>query len=215
MKKQTLVASCLLIIAAVTFWISWFLMPDPGTTDTNHILRIVKSVREFVWISAITQIVSSACYTIALFLIADLFSPQKKTTLIGLALFGIGAMGMCADAFFHLLAYYMTDDSVLLQENVVIVMTFMQTKGVVILIPLMLPFFIGSILLGIGLRSQNAVSKLPMSLFLTATFVGIGTAIVAKQVFGYSGRIVSLSILGAFAFGQAWIGSELLRFKKD
>ncbi|MBW0432847.1 hypothetical protein HGB47_04385 [Leptospira yasudae] len=146
-----------MLITAVTFWISWFLTPDPGTTDTNHILRIVKAVREFVWISAITQIVSSACYTIALFLIADLFSPQKKTTLIGLALFGIGAMGMCADAFFHL----------------------------------------------------------PMLLFLTATFVGIGTAVVAKQVFGYSGRIVSLSILGAFAFGQAWIGLELLRFKKD
>ncbi|EKO69947.1 hypothetical protein LEP1GSC088_4679 [Leptospira interrogans str. L1207] len=53
-------------------------MPDPGTTDARHILEIVKVSRNFVWYSAITQIVSSVCYIIALFSLADLITSQKK-----------------------------------------------------------------------------------------------------------------------------------------
>lgn len=82
MKKQTFWTGILLIFAAITFWISWFLMPDPGTTDTRHILEIVKVSRNFVWYSAITQIVSSVSYMIVLFSLADLITPQKKNDVI-------------------------------------------------------------------------------------------------------------------------------------
>ncbi|EKP04329.1 putative membrane protein [Leptospira kirschneri str. 2008720114] len=215
MKKQTFWTGILLILAAITFWISWFLMPDPGTTDTRHILEIVKVSRNFVWYSAITQIVSSVSYMIVLFSLADLITPQKKTTLSGFVLFGIGVLGMCSDAFFHLLAYYMTDDSVLIQENVIIIMNFMQTKGVIILIPLLLPFFIGSLILSIGLKLQNVISKIPVVIFLIAIFVGIPSAIITNKIFLYKGPIISLIILGLFAIGQAWIGSELILQKKN
>jgi hypothetical protein len=122
-------AGFLLIMAAVTFWISWFLMPDQGTADTLHILQIVKASRESVFYSIVVQIFSSVLYVPALFLISQGII-ANKITLTGIVLLAVGAMGMCADAFFHLLAYFMTDVSVNLQEDVVIVMNFMQTKGI-------------------------------------------------------------------------------------
>ncbi|AAS71744.1 hypothetical protein GS518_16025 [Leptospira interrogans] len=215
MKKQTFWTGILLIFAAITFWISWFLMPDPGTTDARHILEIVKVSRNFVWYSAITQIVSSVCYIIALFSLADLITSQKKTTLSGFVLFGIGVLGMCSDAFFHLLAYYMTDDSVFIQENVIIIMNFMQTKGVIILVPLLLSFFIGSLILSIGLKLQNVISKIPMVVFLIAIFAGIPGAVIINKIFLYKRSIVSLIILGTFAIGQAWIGLEIILRKNN
>nr|WP_231384508.1 hypothetical protein [Leptospira alstonii] len=45
---------------------SWFLMPDPGTTDSAHILEIVKKSRMSVFSSVIVQIVSSVLYTVVL-----------------------------------------------------------------------------------------------------------------------------------------------------
>ena len=57
---------------------------------------------------------------------------------------GIGAMGLCADAFFHLLAWFMTDDSVTIQEDVIRVMEFMQTDALIFLVPLLLPFFMAA-----------------------------------------------------------------------
>ncbi|ASP41296.1 hypothetical protein AMR47_02900 [Leptospira interrogans] len=117
---------------------------------------------------------------------------------------------MCSDAFFHLLAYYMTDDSVFIQENVIIIMNFMQTKGVIILVPLLLSFFIGSLILSIGLKLQNVISKIPMVDFLIAIFAGIPGAVIINKIFLYKRSIVSLIILGTFAIGQAWIGLEII-----
>jgi hypothetical protein len=211
MKNQLTFTGYTLILAAITFWLSWFLMPDPGTTDAAHILQIVKQSRSSVFSSAITQICSSVLYVTALTLLAQLFLPQKKMTLVGLIFFGIGVLGMCADAFFHLLAYYMTDSSVDIQQNVVRVMEFMQTDGVVILIPILLPFFIGSLLLAIGLCMQNVVSKFPGWVFSLALTVGPITAIISKKIFLYQGNLVSLSILGLFAIGQAFIGYTLIK----
>src|ERR1044071_3159471 len=111
MNKQMRMIGWLLIHAALAFWISWFLMPDPGTTDTKHILEIVKEDRATVLSSVIIQIISSALYLVAFFLLVRKHF-SNKTILTGAILFGIGAMGLCADAFFHLLAYFMTDKSV-------------------------------------------------------------------------------------------------------
>jgi hypothetical protein len=214
MKRQKNLTGYLLILAAITFWISWFLMPDPGTTDTNHILAIVKQARISVLCSVIIQIVSSVLYILALFSLTRFSVPQKKITLIGISLFGIGAMGLCADAFFHLLAFFMTDDSVNIQQDVVRVMNFMQTTGVVFLIPLLLPLFIGSIVLAVGLKTQGVISKIPAITFTTAFSIGIVGAIIAKKVFEYNGPILSLITLGLFAAGQALIGLEILASRK-
>lgn len=209
-RSQTTLAGWLLILAAITFWISWFLMPDQGTADTYHILTIVKESREAVFLSVIIQILSSVLYLPALFLIAQEAHPQKRTTLAGLILLSIGAMGMCADAFFHLLAYFMTDPLISIQEDVVMVMQFMQTQGIVFLIPLLLPFFIGSLVLAIGLQQQAIISKIPQAVFIVAFVTAISGAIIVNKFLGYGRPFLALTILGLFATGQLLIGQELL-----
>ncbi len=212
MKKQTILTGYLLILAAISFWISWFLMPDPGTTDTNHILNIVKQSRDSVLFSVIIQIISSVFYTIALFLLVKISSPQRNT-LIGIALLGIGAMGLCADAFFHLLAYFMTGESVNIQDDVVRVMNFMQTKGLIFLIPLLLPFFIGSLVLAIGLKKQDMISKTPKLIFVAVFLIGL-ISVVASKLYVYKGPIPIFAMLSIFAAGQAFIGFELVKLAK-
>src|SRR5262245_3007937 len=110
-NHPTAVLACsLFLYASASFWLSWFLMPDPGTTDAAHILAIVKQNRFSVLASVLVQITSSAAYLAALFLLVRIVVP-RKTAMVGLMLFGIGVLGLCADAFFHLLAFFMTGDS--------------------------------------------------------------------------------------------------------
>ena len=214
MNKQPNLTGRLLILAAITFWISWFLMPDPGTTGTGHILATVKQSRMSVMSSVIIQIISSVFYVSALFLLAQLSTPQRKATLIGLTLVAIDILGLCSDAFFHLLAYFMTGNSINIQEDVVRVMTFMQTEGVAFLIPLLLPFFVGSIVLAIGLRRQAIISKGPEFTLIAAILIGLAGAIISNKIFRYKGPLLSLSVLGIFATGQALIGYELINASK-
>lgn len=190
-------------------------MPDPGTTDAAHILEMVKQSREFVLSSVIIQITSSVLYIVALFLLSQLFLPQKRMTLAGIIFFGIGAMGMCADAFFHLLAYYMTDSSVDVTGSVVKVMEFMQTEGVIILIPLLLPFFIGSLLLAIGLSKQKVISKIPMIVLIIAITIGPLGSVLTRTILPYTGNGISLTILALVAIAQARIGYEVIRSKGE
>jgi len=199
-----------MIAAGLTFWLSWFLMPDPGTTDTAHILSIVKQSRNSVFVSVIVQIISSVLYAAALFLLVKISFAQKRT-LTGAIVLGIGVMGLCADAFFHLLAWFMTHESVTIQEDVVRVMEFMQTDALFFLVPLLLPFFIGSLVLGIGLQQQAITSSLPKWMFLLTFLVGPVIGILSKTVFHYKGPAVMLITLGIFALGHVSIGLELIR----
>ena len=209
MKKQTILTGYLLILGAFTFWLSWLLMPDPGTTDTNHILNIVKQSRESVLYSVIIQITSAVLYAAALFLLVKVSFPQKRT-LTGVIVLGIGAMGLCADAFFHLLAWFMTDDSVTIQEDVIRVMEFMQTDALIFLVPLLLPFFIGSLVLGIGLHKQGITSAIPKWIFLATLVIGPVGALLSKTIFDYNGPVLTLTSLGIFSLGHVFIGFELI-----
>ncbi len=205
----------LLIFSALTFWLSWFLMPDQGTADTLHILTIVKQNRSSVFYSVIIQIISSVMYIPALFLLSKLISQLKTITLTGMVLLAIGAMGMCADAFFHLLAYFMTDNSINIQADVVKVMGFMQTQGIIFLAPLLLPFFIGSLILSIGLNKQRYVSRLPQSIFILAFVTGILGMITINKFLGFGRPTLVLSVLGLFATGQIITGFEIIKHKNS
>ena len=80
MNKKIIGSGYLFVAAAFVFWISWYLMPDPGTTDPAHILSIVKSSRSHVWYSVLLQVVSSIMYVAALFLLtAATFSHKKNS----------------------------------------------------------------------------------------------------------------------------------------
>ncbi|SHG59818.1 hypothetical protein SAMN04488109_1009 [Chryseolinea serpens] len=208
MNESIRTAGFLLMMAAITFWLGWFFMPDPGTTDAAHILQIVKAARNGVLNSVIAQIVSSLLFSVALCLVSQHFLPHKKMTLAGIVLLNIGAMGWCVDAFFHLLAYYMTDNTVHIQEDVVRVMAFMQTGGLIFLIPLLLPFFIGTGLLTIGLNKQGIISKRPLWIMIAGFVLALVIGLVSIYVFDYHSNLASLTLLGGVAFAQAWMGFE-------
>jgi len=208
MKKEK-ITGLLLILTAASFWISWLLMPDPGTTDTVHILKIVKAARNNVLGSVFTQIICSILSMVTIILLTQLGRP-KKITITGMILLGIGAMGLCADAFFHLLAYFMTDVSVNVQRDVVTVMEFMQTKGVILLIPVLLPFFIGSLVTAIGLNKQGLISRRPQLILISFFAIVLLMAVASKtEVIG--DQPPTLILLGIFAAGLAWKGFELMR----
>jgi len=206
--RNTLTGS-ILILASFGFFISWFLMPDPGTTDTTHILSIVQASRITVLTSIIIQIVTCVLYLIALFLLARISFRQKRSALAGIILLAVGVMGLCSDAFFHLLAYFMTDDSVTIQQDVVRVMDFMQTSGVAFLLPILLPFFIGTLVVAVTFNKQGIVTKASQNIIIAAFLIGIVSAFAKKtHICEPAPMIVTL---GLFAIGQAFIGLDLIR----
>ena len=205
----------LLAIAGSTFWFSWFLMPDPDTMNSVDILNTVKHARNSVYYSSVFQVISSVLYLTALFFLAHIYGGQLKLTLAGIILFGIGAMGMCAEAFFHLLTYYMTDETVNIDDGIIQVMNFMQDEGISILMPLLLSFFIGSFLLALGLSKQGEISKIPLFLNVAAISIVPISAIVAKTSYFTDGSLISLSMLGLVATSHTFLGSELIISIKD
>ena len=214
MKKQTILTGQLFILASITFWISWFLMPDPGTTDTNHILSIVKQNRTSVLSSVTIQIISSVIYMIALFSFSRFNLIQKRISWIGVIVFAIGVLGLCSDAFFHLLAYYMTDASVTIQQDVVRVMEFMQTDALIFLVPILLPLFIGSLLLAVGFSKQRLISRMPALLCVSGFIVLIvGNAIPNLMGVNQIPHLI-LFVFSVFAIAQAWMGVELIKAMK-
>jgi len=198
-----------LVLGAITFWVSWLLMPDPGTTDTKHILEIVKQSRTAVIWSVTIQILSSVLYAIGLLVLVRTINTQKKT-FTGVLLFAIGSMGLCADAFFHLLAWFMTDNSVTIQEDVVRIMDFMQQEALILLIPILLPLFFGAWIMASGLRIQLLVSKLPAYIIAASFIIGIASAI-AGNIQGGSLPVPIIATLGIFAAGQVLTGYELIK----
>lgn len=86
----------------------------------------------------------------------------------------------------------------------------MQTKGIVFLIPLMLSFFIGSLVLGFGLHKQLLISKFPKYTFILAFITGLMGAVIVNKVLGYGRPILILTVLALWAFGQLLIGFEII-----
>ncbi|MBX3242104.1 MAG: hypothetical protein KIT80_14035 [Chitinophagaceae bacterium] len=205
------VAGWLLMFSAITFWVSWFLMPDQGTNDTGHILQVVAGARVLVFYSVIIQVVSSIAYIPALFLLVHVVSPCNKSILWGSILLSIGAMGMCMDGFFHLLAYYMTAESVYMQPAVTVLMTDMQTKGIVLLVPLLLPFFAGTLLLTFGLRKQKIIPAHPLVITIVAFVTAISGAILINKFPGYGRSQLVLTVLGLFAIAQLLTGWYIMK----
>lgn len=210
MNKLPNYSGYVLALAASAFWLGWFLMPDAGTADTAHVLNITRHARTSVFYSTLTQVIATVLYLIALFLLVNHNGSQKKITLIGIILFGIGVMGMCADAFFHLFTYYLTDETILIDDNTVRVLSLIQTDGILVLMPLLILFLVGSLLLAIGLNSEGVISKIPMFLILTALLIIPLSVAILNTFYLVDGNLISLSILGLVATSHAFIGSELI-----
>jgi hypothetical protein len=150
------VAGGALILAAAANWLAWVLMPDAGTADPAHILEAVRAQRDGVWWSVLAQLVSSVAFVPAVVLAR----PTSPRALFGACLVLVGAMGMAADAVFHLAAYYMTADG-LTAESVLEPMRLLQTDGLKFLVPLLLPYLFGGWVLASGLRREGLCHRGP------------------------------------------------------
>ncbi|UIR54573.1 hypothetical protein LZQ00_09835 [Sphingobacterium sp. SRCM116780] len=204
-------SALLLILAAILYWLSWFLMPDQGTADTKHILTIVSQNRQPVLVSVMVGILSSVLYLISLMKINIYLPKTNSYTMTGSVLLAIGAMGMCVDAFFHLFAFFMTDPSIHMDTNIVQLMTFVQTTGVKFLIPILLPFFIGTSIFSFGLAKLSVISKLAFYSSIIAFIFAISGGIISTQILGYGRPLVVLTFLGLFAITQIIIGISFMK----
>ncbi len=196
-------AGVILIFAAVTFWLAWVLMPDAGTADPAHILQAVRAQRTDVWWSVIVQLVSSVAFVPAVILTR----PSSTRGLVGACFVLVGAMGMAADAIFHLAAYYMTADGVAV-ESVLEPMRLMQTDGLKFLVPLLLPFLFGGWVFALALRREGLVGRWPSRVFAGAfLFAACGAALV--MIAEQTRQAVVLGFLGLIALGYARTGYDL------
>jgi hypothetical protein len=200
-----------LIVAAATFWPGWLLMPDAGTNDAPHILEVVRANRAAVWWSVVLHLVASVA------LVVGVVGVQSHSAAAGACaaqwgacLVLIGALGTCADAFFHLMAYYLTADGV--EPGAVLEpMRLLQTQGVAFLAPLLLALVAGGWLYSAGLRRAGVLSSAAWWAFVAAVVTAlVGGAVVAGS--GQGRRAVSLTVLGLVALGYARIGWEFLAF---
>lgn len=206
---RTRFSALALIIGSATFWLAWFLMPDASANDPGHILEAVSATRTAVWWSIVVQLVSCVAFVPAVFGLATEHSSRSSTAiLVGESLALIGAMGMGADAFFHLMAYDMTAEGIA-KEAVYAPMALLQTDGIVLLVPLMIPFLIGGGVYARGMWKMGRVSTLPARFFFFALIVAVAGAGIVR-IIGQRRHVVALSFLGCIALGYGWIGVELL-----
>jgi hypothetical protein len=197
-------AGSAMIFAATTFWLAWVLMPDAGTNDAGHILAAVGANRLAVRWSVVVQLVSSAAFVPAVVLVRT----ASRRGLIGACLVLVGAMGMAADAVFHLAAYYMTAGGVP-AGAVLEPMRLMQTDGLVFLIVLLLPFLFGGWVFASGLRREGMASRWPGRFFAVAFLFAPGGAAVVMST-GEGRHLVVIGFLGLIALGYARLGYDQL-----
>ena len=54
-NREALLAGWSMVVGGAPFWLSWYLMPQPGTTDAAFILAAVARQRSAVFRSAVLQ----------------------------------------------------------------------------------------------------------------------------------------------------------------
>jgi hypothetical protein len=201
------------IVAAITFWVAWIFMPDAGTNDAEHILKAVRDSRDSVWWSSVIHLLSSIAFVAGI--VGAQTDPRAANSWIarwGAFLVLVGSLGVCADAFFHLMAYYMTAEGVDLGA-VLEPMRLLQTQGIVFLVPLLLSVAIGGWIYVVGLGRAGVLSSRPWWMFEFAFVVAmVGGALVVG--YGLNRQTVVLCVLGLVSLGYGWMGYELANRKR-
>jgi hypothetical protein len=204
------ISGVFLIAAAITFWLGWMLMPEAGTADPAYILNVVAGRRTEVWWSSVVHWISSILFVLGIIGIQnDMRVIASGWARLGAALALLGAMGVCLDGFFHLVAYYLTADGV--QASAVLEpMRLLQTQGLVFLVPLLLALIIGGALYSVGLARAGVASRRPRWVFVIAIVWAVAGGVIAART-GSGRRVVVLVFLGLVAAGYGWIGYEVAR----
>jgi hypothetical protein len=189
-----------LAAGSICLWLAWALMPDAATNDAAHILAAVASQRADVHRSTLLQLAGAALLVPGL--VAQ-GAPERRTRAGAIALLW-GAMGMAADAVYHQLAYQMTAPGIA-TDAVLPVMTRMQTDELRPLVPLLLMFLAGAVLLGLQ-RLRRRLGPAWIAGLLMAPVATIPLGVVAVTMLGAPRRAVVLATLGAICAGLAALG---------
>jgi hypothetical protein len=196
--------------AAISFWLAWFLMPLPGTTDAAFILEQVGLTADRVWWSVALQLVSSALFVPGLLGLAML--PQVRgsgAVFAAGSLVGIGATGLAADAIYHLLAYEMSLPGIA-REAMLPVMERFQSADLAFVAPQLLALLGGVGLLAWSTARAGAVSRLAPRVFALALVLAVAGG-AAVRAFGAGRRALALAVLALFSLAIAEIGASLWR----
>jgi hypothetical protein len=196
------------MVGTVLFWMSWYLMPLPGTTDAEFILAAVAGQRDGVLASAIVQTACAVVVVPSALLVARIREGRGSTAMyLGAVLLLIGAVGNGADAVYHQMAYEMTGPGVDVAA-MTLVMERMQTEDVLLLAPLMIAFFVGAFVSAVGLaRARLASPRLWQLLALVPLAAVAGRiAVVTADV---DARAVALGVLALFSAALGWMGWAL------
>ena len=201
MRRMKLnLAGWALAVGSIFLWFAWFLMPDAATNDAARILAAVASQRAAVHRSTVLQLAGAALLVPGLVAQA---APGGGTRAGAIALLW-GAMGMAADAVYHQLAYEMTAPG-LARDAMLPVMTRMQTDELSPLVPLLLMFLAGAVLLGLQ-RARRRLGPAWIARLLMAPVATIGLGVAGVMLLGVPRRAVVLVTLGAICAGLAALG---------
>jgi hypothetical protein len=192
-----------LALGAVLSWCAWALMPDAATNDAAHILTAVAGARDAVRASAIMQLAGSAL------LVAGLVAEAREGRRAGAIATLLGGVGMAADAVYHQLAFEMTAPGVA-REAVLPVMTKMQTEDLRPLVPLLLLFPVGAVVLGLQRRGAGAPWS---SRALMAPLLTVPLGVVGHLALGLPIRVVALATLGAVCAGLVGVAGDRARHR--
>jgi hypothetical protein len=202
------ISGILLAVAAAAFWLGWILMPDAGTRDAAHILDVVGAHRSAVWWSAVVHWLSSILFILGIIGIhSDVRASASGGARLGAALALLGAMGVCLDACFHLMAYYLTADGVP-ASAVLESMRLLQTEGLAFLVPLLLSLIVGGAVYSVGLARAGITSGRSRWVFLLGIAWAVAGGAVAVTV-GAGRQEVALVFVGFVALGYGWLGYDV------
>jgi hypothetical protein len=194
-----------LALGAILLWTAWALMPDAATNDAAHILTAVAAARDAVHASAILQLAGAAL--LAAGLAAE--TARERGTRAGATLVLLGAVGMAADAVYHQLAYAMTAPAIA-RDAVLPVMIQMQTEELRPLVPLLLMFVVGAVVLG-AQRRRRAIGSPWTARALMAPALLVPLGILAVRALGAPRRLVALTTLGSICGGLVGVAVDRAR----
>jgi hypothetical protein len=197
--------------AAITFWLAWFLMPLPGTTDAAFILDQVGATRERVFWSVALQLVSSALFVPGLLGLVSSSALRGSTPgFVGATLVGIGATGFAADAIYHLLAYEMSLPGVT-RDAMLPVMERFQSADLVFVAPQLLALLGGVGFLTWSAARAGAASRWAPRLLAAALVLALVGGAAVRASGGAGRRVLALCVLALFSLATAQLGAGLWR----
>jgi hypothetical protein len=183
-------------------------MPDAATNDAAHILEAVTTARAAVHASAILQLAGAALVVAGLAVEAG----ESRGTQLGAVAMLVGGAGMAADAVYHQLAFEMAAPEVV-RAAVLPIMTKMQTEDLRPLIPMLLLFPVGAVMMGAQRRRRGVGSRWTAGLLMLPALV-IPLGLVGRLALGLPSRFVALTTLGAICAGLVGAAADRAREKR-